>query len=186
MPYPNRVDKARIVQMAHQLIADEGVDALSLNKLASLLGVKAPSLYRHVGNKEQLLQAVNLLTLNQLFSALDNAITHARDAPSSQLVAILQAYRRYAHAQPQLYMLAMTTKPGEGRPDEDALVQMVLPLQGLIKQISGEEKSLAALRGAFALVHGYVMLELNEQLQRGGDLDETFDVVVRAYLAGWG
>ena len=185
MPYPSRVDKESIVQAAHELVGQEGVEALSLGKLASLLGVKAPSLYRYVKNKKELLQEVNLLTLQQLFVALDTATQDAHTEPAGRMVAILHAYRRFAHQHPQPYMLAMTTKPGAGRPDEDALVQLVLPLQALIVQISGEAESLVALRGAFALVHGYVMLELNQQLQRGGDLDATFDSVVRAYLAGW-
>ncbi|MEM7130051.1 MAG: TetR-like C-terminal domain-containing protein [Chloroflexota bacterium] len=79
----------------------------------------------------------------------------------------------------------MTTKPGEGRPNEEILVEMVLPLQTLMEKIVGETHSLAALRGVFALVHGYVMLELNQQLQRGGDFDETFKLVTEAYLRGW-
>ncbi len=185
MPYPRRVDKESIVRAAHELVEQEGVGALSLDKLARLLGIKAPSLYRHVGNKESLLLEVNLLTLRQLFFALDVAVSDAKSDPTDQLLAVMQIYRHFAHTHPYTYMMAMTTKPGAGRPDEDALVQMVLPLQALMEEVSGKEESLAALRGAFALVHGYVMLELNQQLQRGGDLDATFDRVVRAYLAGW-
>jgi hypothetical protein len=42
-----------------------------------------------------------------------------------------------------------------------------------------------ALRGALALVHGYVMLELKNQFQHGGDLRLAFEASVRAYLRGW-
>lgn len=185
MPYPSQIDREQIIRAARQLIEEKGVDALSLSKLASTLGVKAPSLYRHVANKETLLQAVNLCTLSQLFATLEAASAVVDDSPAPQLLPILRAYRQFAHANPELYLLAMTTKPGEGRPEEDVLVQMVLPMQTLMAKISGEENSLPALRGVFALVHGYVLLELNQQLQRGGDLDETFDVVVNAYLKGW-
>jgi AcrR family transcriptional regulator len=38
------------------------VDNVSLAMLAASFGIKAPSLYRHVKNKAELLQAVNLLT----------------------------------------------------------------------------------------------------------------------------
>jgi hypothetical protein len=51
--------------------------------------------------------------------------------------------------------------------------------------ISGVEDSLAALRGALALLHGFVMLELKDQFRRGGDLGETFEKVIEAYVAGW-
>jgi hypothetical protein len=62
---------------------------------------------------------------------------------------------------------------------------MALPLQALMSAVSGPEDSLAALRGAMALVHGFVLLELHGQLRRGGDLAVDFDTVVRAYLRGW-
>lgn len=55
----------------------------------------------------------------------------------------------------------------------------------MIAEISGERYALVALRGALALAHGYVMLELNRQLRRGRDLDKTFDQVIIAYLTGW-
>ena len=52
-------------------------------------------------------------------------------------------------------------------------------------KITGQKQSLPALRGALALVHGFVMLELKDQLQRGGDLTMAFDASVNAYLHGW-
>ena len=185
MPYPSRVDHDQIIQAATHFIETEGVDALTLGKLAKALGIKAPSLYRHVANKEALLQGVNLLTLQRLMADLASAGKAAQTEPAQQLSSMLRAYRHFAHTYPGLYSLAMTTKPSEGRPNEDVLVQMVLPMQKLVAQISGETHSLTALRGLFALVHGFVMLELHEQLQRGGDLDETFEQVVDAYLQGW-
>ena len=103
--------------------------------------------------------------------------------PEPRFIAVAHALRRYAHANPQLYMLAFTT-PDE-RPDENLLVQMVLPFQAMIAAIAGQENSLAALRGALALIHGFVMLELNRQLQRGGDLDAAFEQSLIAFLAGW-
>ena len=64
-------------------------------------------------------------------------------------------------------------------------MQMVLPIQAVMAEISGQERSLAALRGALALVHGFVMLELTNQLRRGGSLEEAFTESAAAYLRGW-
>ena len=71
------------------------------------------------------------------------------------------------------------------RPDEAYMVQLITPVQELMAALVGEAESLTALRGAYALVHGYVMLELNEQLRRGGDLEAVYQEVIRAYLRGW-
>lgn len=186
MPYPPQITKESIINQAAILIEQNGVEALSLNKLATALGVKAPSLYRHIGNKHQLLQYVNLQTLQNLFAVMQAAISKVDSDPQIQMMALAQAYRQFAHEHPQLYTLAFTHKNEGLRPDEQLLTNMVLPIQSTMAKISGEKDSLAALRGALALLHGFVMLEINEQLQRGGDLDQAFTQSIGAYLHGWG
>ena len=167
------------------MIEQEGLEALSLAKLAAQLGIKAPSLYRHVGHKLELLRAVNQQTVEQLFAAMQATQEGAPSEPQAQLVAILHAFRQFAHAHPQSYLLLFSLQANGERPDEAFLVQLALPLQALMARISGQDNSLAALRGALALAHGYIMLELNHQLRRGGDLDATYTQVIQAYLAGW-
>lgn len=185
MPYPAQTDRTTIVQTARTLIEQEGVDQLSLAWLASVLGIKAPSLYRHVPSKTALLQAVVTLTFQQLFEAYTMALDAGGDTPEEQLLAILRAHRAFAHANPRTYVLAFTTTVPEQRADEAMLARLALPIQQLMAALSGPAQSLAALRGALALVHGFVMLELNQQLRRGGDLDAAFNAAITAYIVGW-
>lgn len=184
MPYPSQVNRETIVAQAWQLIEEDGAENLSLSKLAASLGIKAPSLYRHVGSKAGLLQAVNLFTMQQLVHSLTQAAAQTGN-PSEQLAALLHTYRSFAQAHPHSYILAFTNNDESLQPDKHVLEQMALPLQSLMSAVSGEENSLAALRGAMALVHGFVLLELHGQLRRGGDLSLDFDLAVRAYLQGW-
>jgi AcrR family transcriptional regulator len=183
MPYPAQTDRDIIVQTARALIEKEGVEQLSLAQLAATVGIKAPSLYRHIQNKAALIQAVNFLTFEQLFAAYDRALEATTNEPKARLLALFRAHRAFAQANPVTYMLAFTTT--EPRLDEKLLERMVLPVQALMAALSGEERSLAALRGALALLHGFVMLELKNQFRRGGDLDEAFEQAIEAYVAGW-
>jgi AcrR family transcriptional regulator len=185
MPYPAQTDYATIVATAHHLIEQEGVEQLSLAQLAAACGIKAPSLYRHIPNKAALLRAVNSSTINELFTALAAAQHVAPSDPQAQLGAILHGYRAFALAHPQTYSLAFATSDPIERPEAQTLEPMVLPIQAIMAQISGAERSLPALRGALALVHGFVSLEMKGQFQRGGDLDEAFAAAIHAYLQGW-
>lgn len=181
MPYPAQTDYETIIETARDLIERKGAGSLSLAQLASTLGIKPPSLYRYVTSKTALLQAVISLTFQRLFEAYDTALAAAGDEPGTRLLAILRAHRAFAHANPETYMLAFTSPA----PDERALEQMALSIQDIMAAVTGPERSLPALRGALALVHGFVMLELNQQLRRGGDLNEAFEAAIVAYLAGW-
>ena len=75
MPYPSQINADSIVAAACEIIERDGVEALSLGKLAEALGVRAPSLYRYFENKAALIQAVNLRTLQALFVAFDEALS---------------------------------------------------------------------------------------------------------------
>ena len=185
MPYPSQITAEQIVQVAHAIVERDGVEKLSLSKLAEELGVRAPSLYRYFASKESLLQAVNLLTLQQLFADMDDALADSMGDASRRLLDVAQTLRRFAHAHPHAYVSAMTAQVRVTRPDEGVLVQMVLPIQAIMAELCGPDQSLAALRGLFALAHGFSLLELHGQLQRGGDLDAAFAGSVAAFLRGW-
>ena len=55
-PKRRTLDQAQVVRAALALLDDVGLDALTMRRLSERLGVKAASLYRHVRNKEELLQ----------------------------------------------------------------------------------------------------------------------------------
>lgn len=184
-PYPAQTDREKIVEAARMLIERNGIDALSLSLLAAELGIRSPSLYRYMQNKTDLLQAVIEQTYRRLFQAYQDALRLSPEGPEERLLALFHAHRSFAHANPNTYFLAYTATDPELRTDPGYLEGQAVTIQQIMAQISGNESSLAALRGALALVHGFVMLELKNQLQRGGDLSAAFDVSVKAYLRGW-
>lgn len=184
-PYPVQTDRETIIKTARTLIERDGLDNLSLGSVASTLGIKAPSLYRHIKNKGALLHAVIENTYQDLFSAYDEAIANSTDDPEEQLISLAHAQHKFAHANPNAYMLAYEVKDPEVRADPNMLLEQAIILQKIMARISGEENSLTALRGLLAIGHGFIILELNGQFQRGGDLSNAYEESIRAYLHGW-
>ncbi|HEY5731525.1 MAG TPA: WHG domain-containing protein [Anaerolineales bacterium] len=184
-PYPVQTDRETIIETARILIERDGVEHLSLGNVAAELGIKAPSLYRHIESKSALLQAVIEHTYLSLFRAYDKALSNSGENPTEQLMALSQAQRTFAHANPNSYLLAYAAQDPELRADPNMLLERAVIIQKIIIQISGEENSLPALRGLLALAHGFIMLELNGQFRRGGDLSAAFEESIRAYLLGW-
>lgn len=161
-----------------------GFDQLSLHKLAAALVVKAPSLYRYFPSKTDLLRALNLKTTRQMVTAMQQAASTGGDA-RARLLAMARAYRDFGHAYPMTYHLAFSNASPDLRPDGALLETLAIPIQQVMAKISGEEHSLAALRGIWALIHGFVSFELIGRFRRGGDLEAAFVQSVKAYLNGW-
>ncbi|HEX6306310.1 MAG TPA: TetR/AcrR family transcriptional regulator [Anaerolineales bacterium] len=185
MPYPAQIDAERILDKAGEMVEAEGADRFSLHKLAAALGVKAPSLYRYFASKTALLRALNLRTAQQMVAAMEQAASQEGDA-RAKMLAMAQACREFGLANPVTYTLAFTNANSELRPDEALLEALAVPLQEVMAEISGRARSLAALRGIWALIHGFILFELSGQLRRGGDLQVDFVQSVEAYLNGWG
>lgn len=60
------LDKSRVLHAALALADESGLDALSMRKLAQVLGVEAMSLYNHVAHKEELLDGLVELVASEI------------------------------------------------------------------------------------------------------------------------
>lgn len=184
MPYPSQIDREMIIETAAYLLESNGMEELSMGSLADALGVTPQSLYRYVDSKAELLKAVNSRTLERLFETLVNVLGDSPTEAEEQLLTVCQAYRQFAVTHPHSYRLAMESVNGE-RPDQPYLNQLALPLQTVTAEIAGVAITTPALQGIWALVHGFVMLELGQQFNHRGDPDEVFIQCVSVYVTGW-
>ena len=188
-PYPAQVDRDTIIQTAWDLIEEHGLDQVSLSKLAKTLGIKAPSLYNHIANKTDLLRAVNSLTMLRLMAfvgaAIDAVGPPTGDNLDARLFAMADAYRHYAYAHPAIYQLFINSH-AEVNPTIPSVITAVGKLEALTGELAGPENSLNALRGFWALVHGFIALEMAGHVRRD---EATFEESLRASLAaffrGW-
>jgi AcrR family transcriptional regulator len=53
-----RLSRAQVLRAAVRYVDEHGLDALSMHKLGAALGVKAMSLYKHVANKDDVLDGI--------------------------------------------------------------------------------------------------------------------------------
>src|SRR5215218_11222265 len=60
------LNRQRILQAAIELADREGIDSLSMRRLGGELGVEAMALYRHVANKEELLDGMVDLVISEI------------------------------------------------------------------------------------------------------------------------
>lgn len=182
MPYPSQFTREQLIETARSLFEQHGYEAVSMAQVAGALGIKAASLYKHVADKNALLQEVNTLTLQELSATLQKAIRDGA-TPHEQCLAMGQAYWDFAFARPKTYELAFM-RQYNATPDSEINEALSIPLQAVLARAIGEENALPAIRGAWAFLHGYVSLAMGDHFRRAGDLDYVRPW--QAYLAGWG
>jgi AcrR family transcriptional regulator len=184
------LDKAAVIDAAADLINTEGIEALSLSRLARHLGVQTPSLYNHVDGLPGLHRELALRNVRALGECLADAAI-GKSGPQA-LMAIAQAYRDYIKTSPGVYLAslrasgAQKTVNAELQSAEERVVRVVMAVVASFG-LQGED-GLHAVRGLRSLVHGFATLEIAGGFGLPLDCDESFrrllDIFIRG-LEGW-
>jgi AcrR family transcriptional regulator len=186
MPPKVRLDRARVVQTAADLVNAEGLEALTLNRLAEVLGIQTPSLYNHIDGLPGLYHQLALLNTRTLGDRLANAAI-GKSGPQA-LGAVAQAYRAYIKECPGLYTASLRAARSLPSLDpalvaaEDRVVQIGLAVVASFG-LTGED-GLHAVRGLRSVVHGFATLEIAGGFGLPLDCDESFNRLVRMLVRG--
>jgi AcrR family transcriptional regulator len=168
------------------LINAEGVEALSLSRLAGLLGVQTPSLYNHIDGLPGLQRELARMNARLLGSRLGNAAI-GKSGPEA-LMAVAQAYRAYIKECPGLYTTSLRASGTQASVDaelqsaESRVVEIAMTVMASFG-LSGED-GLHAVRGLRSVVHGFATLEIAGGFGLPLDCDESFRRLVNMFIRG--
>lgn len=174
MPAPERTTIEAIVAAGRAIVEDGGLDALTMQAVARRVGVRAPSLYKRVRDRDELVRRIVEATADDLGDRLRAAAKDAGDDPRDVLVALAHDLRAFAHERPHGYRLIFGPLPAGGRPDRDVLARASAPMLDAVRQLAGEEHALEAARTVTAWANGFLFMELAGAFRLGGDLDRAY------------
>jgi AcrR family transcriptional regulator len=169
-----------LLRAAVGLLDDDGPDALQTRKVAGAAGTSTMAVYTHFGGMRGLIAAVADEGLRQFDEAL---AVPPSDDPVADLFIVGSAYRRYAIDRPHMYrlMFGSTSAHGINAPTHNVLNLSVAEIeeryQSFAHVVRGahrcmqagrvtvgsadDDRAVVATAAQFwALIHGFVMLEL--------------------------
>ena len=182
------LNTGRVVAEAAELADELGLDQLTLAALAARLGVRQPSLYKHVASLDSLRRLISMLGKAELADVLGRAaIGRARD---DALVAMAHAWRAWALEHPGRYQAAERgAAPGDA--EHEAVSRRTVEVMAAVMDgygLDGDD-AIDAIRAFRAALHGFVSLEGNYGFAFPLDVDRSFDRLVYALvvaLSSWG
>jgi AcrR family transcriptional regulator len=175
-----RLNADRVVAEAGDL-ADQGT--LSLALLAQRLGVKVPSLYKHVGGLEDLHRRLALAGAADFTAAIGEATVgrSGRDA----LRACAAAWRAYAKKHPGRYG-AIQRAPDKSDAELTAAGTRLTDLVFAVLRGYGldDDGTVHATRAVRSALHGFVTLEAEGGFGLSQDVEVSYDRLVTLLDAG--
>jgi AcrR family transcriptional regulator len=177
------LDHEAVVEAAAKLVDEEGIDQLSLGRLAERLGIRTPSLYNHVAGLPGLKHDLALYSLRDLLNHATRATIGKSRAEA--IIGLADAFRSYARQTPGRYTLTQQA-PDPGDHELQLVAQQVVDVVRAVLAPYGlsEEDAIHAIRGLRSIVHGFVSLEVIGGFGLPVDLDASFHWLINVFTAG--
>ena len=180
---------ASVTAAGAALVDEIGFENLSMGLLAERLGVKTPSLYKHVASQADLAHRIAVLAMTELADAIRDA-TQGRTG-SEALVAGAHAMRTYVLEHPGRYAAGNAARPSG--PDDPLVPAVGRVLASWAAMLHGyrldPDQEIHALRMLRSLLHGFATLEAIGSFQIDTNVDESFtwmiDFINQGLEAKW-
>ncbi|MCX4750054.1 TetR/AcrR family transcriptional regulator C-terminal domain-containing protein [Kitasatospora sp. NBC_01287] len=167
-PVGGKLSRERMLACALEIIDREGIEKMSMRRLARALGHDPMSLYRYAANKAALLDGVAETVLDEL------TVDPTDPDWPAQLRAVARQYRRLALTHPNVVPLLVTrplATPLALRP-RGTLRPLEATLALLTRAGFTTADALHIYRALFGLLNGHVLNELQELVDNPDETDD--------------
>jgi AcrR family transcriptional regulator len=170
-----------VVEEAERIADEVGLERLTLAALAASLGVRQPSLYKHVDGMEGLQHRLSVRAKDELGSVLARAAVGRERGDA--IASIAHAYRAWAMEHPGRYAAAQRV-PVAGDAEDEAVSRalVVIVTDVLAGYQLREDDAIDATRTLRSALHGFITLELGGGFGLPVDIDRSFERMVQGLI----
>ena len=168
------LDPALVTEAGAALVDEIGFENLSMGLVAERLGVKTPSMYKHVASQADLAHRIAVLAMGELADAIRDA-TQGRSGQEA-LIAGAHAMRSYVLEHTGRYAAgnaAIVTGPDD--PLVPAIDRVLASWSAMLRGYDLDpDQEIHALRMLRSMLHGFSSLEAIGSFQITADVDDSF------------
>ncbi|WP_196593487.1 TetR/AcrR family transcriptional regulator [Pectinatus sottacetonis] len=182
----NKLTTEILVKTAAHIADNDGLDTVTLTKIAEKLNIKKQSLYNHIDSlahlKCELVIYANLHLKQYLVEA---AIGKSKD---DAVLNIAEAYRQFAHHFPGQYqaIISIAWECKSNDKFKAATVNLMDVLSKVFSQYDNlhDENLIHAVRGLRSVMHGFVSLETSGWFHNPVDKEKSYLLLIQAFING--
>jgi AcrR family transcriptional regulator len=167
----------RVIEEGERIADEVGLSNLTLAAVAERLGVRQPSLYKHIAGTDGLQRGIAVRAKNELAGVLEHAAVGR--ARGDAIASMSHAYREWALEHPGRYAAVQRAPVPGDVDDEIATVDVVrVALDVMAGYDLRDDDAIDAIRALRAALHGFVTLEAGGGFGLPVDIDRSFDRLV--------
>lgn len=191
-PYHHGDLRAALLEAAEVMVAEAGVESLSLRRLAEQVGVSRTAPYHHFRDKHELLCALAARGFRQLEALIEEARLDSAEDLESGLRGFVRAYLRFASSHPDTYDLMFgRTIWKSGKPTDELRDVAYRSFRRYAERIGGlvagarlpsGSKPLRLAQASWATLHGLCRLLIDGIYINQQDMEDVSEEAVRLML----
>jgi AcrR family transcriptional regulator len=167
-----RLDRSIIIQAAAELADEDGLEALTLQRVAERLGRNISSLYSHIDSVDDLRTEIAILGIREIGDELWAAALGRTQADA--LIALAEAYRDYVRRHPGRYDAHLRVGPSVDPHWKKASQRTAEATRAVFRSFGlDEEETSHAHRVFSATIRGFAITERLDLIPEV-DADSTF------------
>ena len=159
--------REHIIDVSRAIIEDEGLEYLTIRRIAETISRTQPAVYQHFAGKDEILAAVVV----DGFVALVESLKRAAKGEKPSLTAIASAYVRFGMERPRLYEVMFVAPPVIAFAVSETPMPAQIAFQIFTTAVaeSGLEPTQigTVTEVVWAALHGLVMLSITKRLRPG-------------------
>jgi AcrR family transcriptional regulator len=172
---------SRVVEEAALMVDEVGLAHLTLAALAARLGVRQPSLYKHIDSIAGLHRSVSIQAKRELGDVLRRAAVGKAGADA--IYAMSHAYRNWALLHPARYQ-AFNAMPATGDVENEAVslaaIQVIADVLAAY-ELEGDD-AIDAIRAFRSTLHGFVAFETEGAFALSANIDRSFERLIHGFI----
>lgn len=177
------LDRDTVIAAASELADEVGFAGLTMGLLAERVGVRTPSLYKHIDSLDALQRGVGLQAVRDIGAVLARAAV-GRSGPDA-VRAIAETYREWVLDHPGRYTASVRAPHPE---DEEYQAVAREAVQIMFDVVAGfgltDERAIDAVRALRTVIHGFVGLESDGAFQLEREPADSYRFVVDTLING--
>lgn len=170
--------RAAVVAAGAALADEVGLTGLTMGQLADRVGVRTPSLYKHVAGQDDLTRQIAALALTEAAAAV-GAATQGY-AGREALGAAARAFRDFVLTHPGRYAATIGIEPTT--PEDPVAVAgaaLMVSLRAVLRAYPIRPDDMThALRAVRSLLHGFATLQSAHGFQWSTDIDDSYEWLI--------
>jgi AcrR family transcriptional regulator len=168
-----------VIEEAERLADEVGLSRMTLAALAARLGVRQPSLYKHIDGMDGLVRSISIRAKTDLAYVLARAAVGRERADA--LTSVAGAYRKWALEHPGRYAAAQSAPASGDTEDQAASLAIVQVATDILAGYKlSDDDAIDATRALRSALHGFITLESSGGFGLPVDVDRSFQRLVSA------